>query len=262
VSFYKTNYSPGNAGFIVVGDISLQEAKAKLEKAFGAWRGQEAAPAPIEEPTPLASTQIFLVDKPGAAQSILVVGNLGLKRSHPDYTACEVVNNALGGMFTSRLNSNLREDKAYTYGVGSFFMGVRGTGPFVCYTQVQTEFTKESIHEIVKELRGIAGDNPLAGTELKASKDNLIKSYPQNFETFGGTAGQLDEIFTYALSQDQWKNYVAEVQAVDDSTALRVAKKYIRPEALLIVVVGDREKIESKIQELNLGPLHVIEEDE
>jgi zinc protease len=262
VSFYKTNYSPGNAGFIVVGDISLQEAKAKLEKAFGAWRGQEAAPAPIEEPTPLASTQIFLVDKPGAAQSILVVGNLGLKRSHPDYTACEVVNNALGGMFTSRLNSNLREDKAYTYGVGSFFMGVRGTGPFVCYTQVQTEFTKESIHEIVKELRGIAGDNPLAGTELKASKDNLIKSYPQNFETFGGTAGQLDEIFTYALSQDQWKNYVAEVQAVDDSTALRVAKKYIRPEALLIVVVGDREKIESKIQELNLGSLHVIEEDE
>lgn len=261
VDFYQVNYSPVDAGFIVVGDISLQEARAKLEAAFGSWEGKGIAPARIEKPDALTSTQIYLVDKPGAAQSVLVVGNLGLQRSHPDFTACEVVNNALGGMFTSRLNSNLREDKAYTYGVGSFFMGVRGTGPYVCYSQVQTEFTKESIQEIVKELRGIIGDNPLAGAELKASKDNLINSYPQNFETFSGTAGQLNEIFTYALSHEEWKNHVREIQAVDETVSLRVAKKYIRPEALLIVVVGDREKIESRIGELNLGPIHIVEED-
>jgi zinc protease len=163
-------------------------------------------------------------------------------------------------MFTSRLNSNLREDKAYTYGVGSFFMGLRGTGPYVCYTQVQTEFTKESIFEIVKELRDITGDRALAGRELKASKDNLIKSFPQNFQTFSAIAGQMDEMYSYDLSRDLWKDYVREIETVDEGTALQIAQKYIRPEALLIVVVGDRQKIESRIKELDLGPIHIVTE--
>ena len=260
VDYYRTHYTPNDAGFILVGDISLQEAQAKLDKAFGSWKGEAASRHQIAEPQPLSSIQIYLVDKPGAAQSVLVVGNLALKRKHPEYLACDVVNNALGGMFTSRLNSNLREDKAYTYGVGSFFMGVRGTGPYLCYTQVQTEFTKESIFEIVKELRDISGERALLGAELKASKDNLIKSFPQNFQTFSAVAAQVDEMFTYDLPQDQWKNYVQAVQAVDEDTALRIAQTYIRHQELLIVVVGDREKIESRIRELNLGQIHIVED--
>jgi len=260
LDYFKAYYSPANAGFIVVGDISLQEAKAKLDKAFGFWKGQAVKRHKIDEPKSLESTQVYLVDKPGAAQSVLVVGNLAMSRTHPEYMAGEVVNNALGGMFTSRLNSNLREDKAYTYGVGSFFMGVRGTGPYLCYTQVQTEFTKESISEIVKELRDISGERALQGKELTASKDNLIKSFPQNFQTFSAVAAQLNEMFTYDLPQDQWQHYVRDVQAVDEDAALRLATKYIRHQALLIVVVGDREKIESRINELNLGPIHIVED--
>jgi len=216
----------------------------------------------IDEPKARQSTQIYILDKPEAAQSVLVIGNLGLERKNPDYTAVEVVNNALGGMFTSRINTNLREEKAYTYGAGSVFLGTKGTGPFLCYTQVQTKFTKESIHEIVKELRDITGQRPLVGDELKASKDNLIKSFPQNFQTLGGIAGQISSALTYDIPLDYWKKYVNQVSAVDSKTSVQIAKKYMHPEALLIVVVGDRKEIEPRIRELGLGEIHFVERSE
>jgi zinc protease len=162
-------------------------------------------------------------------------------------------------MFTSRINSNLREEKAYTYGAGSLFMGTRGTGPFLSYTQVQTKFTKESIFEIVKELRDITGKRPLIGEELKASKNNLTKSFPQGFQTFGGIAGGIGSMVTYGLPLDQWKKYTAQVNAVDSNKSVQIAKKYIHPDALLIVVVGDRKVIEPRIRELGLGEIHFVE---
>jgi zinc protease len=189
----------------------------------------------------------------------LVAGNLALPRSHPDYPACEVVNNALGGMFTSRLNSNLREEKAFTYGVSSFFFGTREPGPFVCFTQVETRHTASSVFEILKELRDISGRRPLSGTELRESRDNLIKSFPQNFETLSAIASQLDEMFTYDLSPTEWDRYVPRLRQVDEKAALGAARSYIRPDGLLLVVVGDRAKIESELKALNLGEIRILE---
>jgi zinc protease len=259
VNFYNANYVPNNAAVVIAGDITLGEAKSKVEKVFGSWKKKNVKKASIAEPKALQTTKVFILDKPGAAQSVLVIGNLGLKRNNPDFTAVEVVNNALGGMFTSRINTNLREEKAYTYGAGSVFLDTRGTGPFICYTQVQTKFTKESIHEIVKELRDITGKRPLVGEELKDSKNNLIKSFPQGFETFGGIAGGIDSMVTYGLPLDQWKKYTSEVNAVDSQKSVQIAKKYIHPDALLIVVVGDRKVIEPRIRELGLGEIHFVE---
>jgi zinc protease len=257
--FYRDHYSPKNAAFVVVGDITLSEARSAIEGSFSAWLQREVETRTVPPPAPPDSTRIYIVDKPGAAQSALVAGNLALARSHPDFLACEVVNNALGGMFTSRLNANLREEKAYTYGASSFFFGTRETGPFVCYTQVETQYTGQSVMEIVKELRGVAGSRPLAGAELEASRDNLIKSFPQNFETLSAVALQVDEIYSYNLPLNTWADYVGSVNRVDEGMALQAAREYIRADALLIVIVGDRAEIESGLRDLNLGEIHIID---
>jgi zinc protease len=259
--FYQSFYSPDQAAFVVVGDITLSEAREKLERAFSGWGGRGAEPPPVPRPEPPASTRIYLLDMPGAAQSAIVAGNLALQRGHPDYTACEVVNNALGGMFTSRINTNLREEKAYTYGASSFFFGTREPGPFVCYTQVETQYTDEAVFEIVKELRDIGGSRPLKGAELAASRDNLINSFPGSFEILSGIAFQVDEIYSYDLSSQEWAEYVPNVRRVDERAALEAAQKYIRADALLIVVVGDRARIEPELRDLGLGEVRIIREE-
>lgn len=256
--FYQANYMPDNAAVIVVGDITLDEARSKLEKAFKKWKQGTPSQSLVKEVTPLTKTRICIVDKPGAPQSAIVLGNLGLKRSDPDYLAASVMNNALGGQFTARINMNLREDKGYTYGAHSFFTGRRGQGAFVSYAEVHTEFTKESIAELVKEFRDISGTRPLTADELANSKSNLIKGFPQNFQTYRGIAGQLGAMVTFGLPEDEWATYVSRVDAIDLSQATKAARDHIHPDALLIVVVGDREKIEPGIRELNLGEIEYL----
>ncbi len=258
-SFYKDNFSPDNAAFVITGDMTMSEAKEMVGKYFGDWRKGGKRSKSIPEPDALRSTHIYIVDKPGAPQSALVMGNLGMKRSNDDFVAMEVVNNVLGGIFTSRINSNLREDKAYTYGARSQLAALKGTGPFLCFSQVQSEFTDESIFEIVKEFRDVTVTRPVAGDELKGSKMNLIKGFPENFETIRGIAGQLGNLVMYDLPMDSWKKYAGEVEKINDNKSKNVAGKYIRPDALLIVVVGDRASIEADIRAMNLGELHFID---
>lgn len=256
VKYYKANYYPNNAAMVVVGDLTLDEAQKKLEKAFAKWKPGAVAKSEIQTPVALRSSQVYVVDKPGAAQSVIVVGHLGIRRNDPDYIACEVMNNTLGAQFTSRINMNLREDKGYSYGAGSFFFGTRGVGPFICFAPVQTQNTKESLAEIVKEMRDIIGARPLTDTEVTDSKNNLVKGFPQRFETLGSMAGQLAEMVMYDLATDEWSSYINKVNGIDGAMATQAAKKHLSPNALLVVVVGDREKIESSIRELNLGELN------
>jgi zinc protease len=262
LNFYRSFYGLNNAAFIVVGDITLDEAKAKLERAFAAWKPGKVEVPDIPVPTPPAATSIYLVDKPGAPQSTVVVGHLGMKRSDPDFTGCEVLNNALGGGSISRLYLNLREQHGYTYGVFSNFSSRRGIAPFSAYTQVQTDVTDKAILECLKELRDIRGPRPLTVSELAASKDNLIKGFPQNFETFGELAYQLNTIFLQDLPLTEWSTYVSRVGGVTPEEATRLAGAHINPDALLIVVVGDRQKIEAPLRALNLGEVTVVRPDE
>jgi len=251
--YYKANYLPNNTAAVVVGDITLDEAKAKLEKAFKKWRPGDVPQMAIKHVNPPAKTKICIIDKPGAAQSTIMLGNLIASRNDPDYLPATVVTQALGGGSIARLYMNLRQDKGYTYGAYSFVTGRRGQGAFVCYAQVQTDVTKESIEEFMKEIRGITGAIPLTKEELTDSENNMTKGFPQDFETLGGVAGQLSSIVTYDLPLDSWKTYIPRIESVTVDKAIATAREYIHPDDLLIVVVGDRAKIEPKIRELNLG---------
>lgn len=262
INYYKANYFPDNAVALIVGDITIEEAKEKLEKAFGTWKPGKIIWPEIHEPTPLASTKVYIVDRPGSAQSVIVIGNLGIRRNSPDYTACEVMNNALGGQFTSRINMNLREDKGYTYGAGSFFFRTRSVGSFICYVQVATQVTKESIVEMVRELQDIVGQRPLTDDELIDSKSNLIKGFPQQFQTNSRIANKLSEIVVYDLPDDEWNTYIDRINIVDGATATQAARKYLHPDALLVVVVGDREKTEAGVRELGIGEINHIQGEE
>ena len=254
-SFYKTHYLANNAVAVVVGDVTLAEAKAKLEKAFGSWKGGTVAVNDAKPVKPLVKTRICIIDKPGAAQSAIVLGNLVMPRSSTDFVPTSVVNQVLGGGSTSRLFMNLRQDKGYTYGANSFITSRRNPGGMASYAEVQTEVTKEAIVEFVKEIRGVAGDRPPTAQELTDSKDFLIKGFPQNFQTFGGVATSLGTIAVLGLSPDEWQTYVSRIGGVTPEIAAQLAKAYIHPDQLLIVIVGDRAKIEPKIRELNLGEI-------
>ena len=253
IDYYTANYMPNNAAVIMVGDITLDEAKTKLEKVFKAWKPGTVTANQVPDPAPITKTRVCIVDKPGAAQSVIVVGHFGLKRSDPNYLAVDVMNNTFGGQFTSRLNMNLREDKGYTYGAGAFFMDTRGLGPFVAYAQVQSDVTKEAVREFIKEMRDITTTRPLTDDEVRDSKANMIKSFPGQFETIGGIAGQLVQMLRFDLPEDELQTYVDRVTAIDGAMATKAAKDYLHPDATLIVVVGDRAKIEPGLRELELG---------
>jgi zinc protease len=260
VSYYKAHYFRNNATIVVAGDITLAEARKKLEKAFKKWKRGDVAGWEVPRPQAPASTKIYLVDKPGAVQSVIAVGNLALSRSDPDHLALKVMNNSFGGQFTSRLNLNLREDKGYTYGVRSFLIDTRGVGPLICGTRVHLKYTKESLAEIDREMRELVGDRPLSDIELADSKNNLIKGFPQRFQTYSGIAGQLSDLVLFDIPLDDWDTYIDRVDGISGTMATKAAKDYVHPGGLVIVIVGDREKIEEGIRELNVGEIEYLDE--
>ncbi len=255
VDYYRANFAPTNAAVALAGDITMEEAVAKLERAFRAWPAREVARAAVPEPKPRARTAIYLVDKPGAPQSVILAGHPGISRNAPDYAACQVMNNAFGGQFTARINMNLREDKGYTYGAGSVFFAARGKGPFFLFSPVQTQNTKEALVEILKEWRDVQGKRPLTESEVADSKSNLVRSYPQEFQSLGGLAGKLGQIVTYDLPDDEWVRYARAIAAIDAAQANEAARNHLHPDAAVIVIVGDREKIEAGIRGLGIGEI-------
>ncbi len=259
VTFYKGNYKPNNATFVVVGDITLDQAKEHLDKAFKKWKkGKVKTPAVKMAEAP-SKTTFYLIDKPGAAQSAIVIANLAFRSSSPDAVAAEVMNNALGGKFMSRINLNLREDKAYTYGAHSFFRELRDTGAFVAYSEVQTDVTDSSLYEFFKEFNDARGDRPIVGDELLYAKDNMIKSFPRGFTNITRTANTLGDLVADGVSLDDWKTFVDRVNAVNDADVAKMVQKYVQPGHMVVVVMGDKSKIEQGLKNLNLGEIKEIQ---
>jgi len=256
--YYQANYYPNNAAVVIAGDLTMEEAKTKLEKIFAGWKPGEVKRQQVPQPPAIPKTTILILDKPGAVQSIVIMGNAGVQRSDPDYETLDVMNNAFGGQFTSRLNLNLREEKGYTYGAGTFFLATRGPGPWIAYAPVQVQNTKESLSEMVKEIHDVLTTRPLTDAETANSKNNLIKSYPRAFQTVSGIAAQMGEIFLYELPLQEWTEYLKKVEETTPQSALKAAQNHIHPDAMLIVVVGDRPKIEAGIRELKLGEIGSI----
>jgi predicted Zn-dependent peptidase len=258
--FYEANFVPNNAALVVVGDVTPAQIVPKLEKAFGAWKRGTAPQTNLTADAPARErAAVYLVDRPGAAQSIIQIGHVGVARSTPDYFPLLVMNTMLGGQFTSRLNLNLRESKGYTYGARSGYSFRRGAGPFSASAGVQTAVTKESVVEFMKELRGIRGDIPVTARELELAKQAIVRGFPRSFETPGQIGNRLTDLVLYGLPDDYFNNYAARVQAVTLADVQRVAQKYLDPAHAAVLIVGDRKEVERGLRSLDLGDVILLD---
>jgi zinc protease len=260
IGFYKTNYRPNNSTLIVVGDVRPDDIKARVEHAFANWKPGDVHPAEVPMQQMVAKPGIYLIDKPGAVQSSMMVGKVGIERTSPDYYPVLLMNMILGGGPSGRIYANLRQDKGYTYGAGSQFLFGKLRQPFRVQTQVQTISTKESIVEILKEINGIRGAIPVTPEELESHKQALIRRFPSNFETRMGIANQLLPEVTLGIPESYFRDYAANINAVTLADVNRVANKYLDPTGMAIVIVGDRSVIEPKLKELGM-PIFYLDTD-
>ncbi len=260
-AFYASMLRPDNATLLAVGDVTGDALVPLLEKNFGAWKAAGAPAAeklpPVEAP---ARRQVFLIDKPGAPQSQIRIGSIGVARSTPDYFPLTVMNTVLGGSFTSRLNNNLREVHGYTYGASSSFDMRAAAGPFFAAAGVQTDKTSEALKEFFNELNGIL--KPVPAEELARAKNYVSLRYPSAFEATGDVSRRLEDALVYHLPDDYFSRYVQNIQAVTSADVQRVAQKYVQPDRVAVVVVGDLKSIEPGIRALNLGPITTMTIDE
>jgi zinc protease len=260
VNFHATYFAPSATTIVVAGDVSKEAIAKRLEKIFGAWKGKArvvASPPPIHQ---VKANTLILVDKPGAPQSVIIIGRVGVPRTDPDYYAIVVMNTLLGGSFTSRLNQNLREKHGYTYGAGSRFDFRPLPGPFYAMASVQTEVTDKSITEFMNEFNSII--ESATDDEITRAKNYVALGYPAEFQSVGQLAGQLAELAVYSLPGDYFNGYIGHILAVTKEDVLRVARRTIDPKALAIVVVGDRSVIEDGVNALDLGPENVLTVDD
>lgn len=249
--FYSTFYRPNNAALIVVGDTDANTIIPKLEAAFGDWKPADVPAISVPGGSSQNNSGIFIVDKPGAAQSVVSIGQVGVSRDNPDYFPLLVMNSILGGQSSARVNMNLREDKGYTYGARTGWSFRRGAGPFEASADVQTAVTKESVVEFMKELNGIRGSIPVTPAELEYNKQSIIRRFPQGFETVGQISGQLANLVIYGLNDSYFNEYIRKVNAVTLEDVNRVANKYLTPDKMAILIVGDRNVIEPKLREID-----------
>jgi zinc protease len=261
-AFYAAAFRPNNAALLAVGDIVPEKTMALFESSFGSWKAPGGAPVKaklpaVQEP---AKRDVYLIDKPGAQQSQIRIGWIGVPRSTPDYFPIQVLNTILGGSFGSRLNMNLREKHGYAYGASSAFDMRASAGPFVASAGVQTDKTSEALKEAFNELDAIL--RPVPTDELARAKNYVSLRFPNGFETTGGIALRLEDALVYHLPDDYFSKYVQNIQAVTAADVQRVAQNYIQPSRFAVVVVGDRKTIEPGMSALNFGPIKIMTIDE
>ena len=256
VAFHKAYFQPGRALVSVVGDVNSSSVKSTVEKALGEWPkgGEKPTFAYPGLPATHAPT-IFLVDKPGAAQSTFAIGNPGPSRSTPDYYALQVMNTMLGGMFQSRLNANIREEKGYSYGVNSSFAFGKGPGAFRTGGDIVSAKSDAALVEFMKELRGIGGTRPITDEELATAKDSLIQRLPGTFASVQSINSALVTLWTQGLPDNYYQQYATRISDIRKEDVLRVAKQYIDLDHLTIVIVGDRASIEAPLKAAGIAPI-------
>jgi len=254
--FHERYFVSSNAAIVVVGDIGREDAMARTQRAFGQWRPGEVAEQRVPEARQVARREVILVDKPGAAQSEIRIGRIGAPRNTEDYYALIVMNTILGGSFASRLNQKLREEKQYTYGARSSFSFRPSAGPFTAGAGVQTAVTDSSLVEFMRELNGII--ESVTDEEMTRARNYVALRFPQGLEAVSQIAGGLELLYQYDLPADYFNTYVPTILRVTKDDVMRVARAYIDPARVAVIVVGDRAVIEQGVRALNLGPLRIL----
>jgi zinc protease len=259
--FHDTWFKPNNSTLLVVGDTTLAEIKPKLEKLLASWQAGNVPKRTVPHVEEPEKDVVYLIDRPGALQSVIFGAQLAPPQNDPDAIALQLVNGIFGGKFSSRINMNLREDKHWSYGVRAVLSPARGQRPYISISAVQTDKTKESAVELVKEYKNIAGEKPITADELKDEQSNTTLGLPGTFETVQQLSGAYGNILQFGLPEDYYDTFTQKALALTPDSANEIAKKYILPDHLIWVVVGDMSKVESGIRELNLGEVHKVDAD-
>lgn len=261
MTFYETWFKPNNATIVAVGDITLSELTDKLEKHFKKWKQGEVPEknlAPVGAPN---KNKIYVMDRPEALQSVIISGHVTEPYGTTNEIAVSMMNNILGGEFTSRVNMNLREDKGWAYGAFTFLYSGKGQRPFLAYAPVQTDQTAPSMKEIMSELKGYVGENPATSEEFEKTKRNEILSLPGQWETLNAVEGSVANIVRYGLEDDYYQTYAGEVRDLKLEDIKSVSEKIIDPGKMTWLVVGDRVKILENIKALGFGEVILIDSD-
>jgi zinc protease len=253
--FYQRWLRPNNATIVVTGDIAMPELVAKLEKHFGKWEKAEVPKKVIPEVKTANNGKLFLIDRPESQQTMIMAGYLTKKFGELDETAIEQMNLALGGDFLSRINMNLREDKHWSYGAGSFIQNTAGQRPYLVFSSVQTDKTKESVQEIIKEIQGFAGDKPMTTDEFSRIKQNTMMKTAGRWETNAAVNNSVMGIVKYGLADDYWKSYSQRVNKLSLKDVQDVTKTIVQPNNLGWFLTGDAQKVLPGLKEL---PVEVI----
>jgi zinc protease len=262
LAFYNAYFKPIRAIVVVVGDVTAATIKPMIDRALATWTGGGEKPSFSYPPVPERKrTTVYLVDKPGAAQSTFALGNPGPPRNTSDYFALQVMNRILGGQFQSRLNANIREEKGYSYGVNSGFAFGKGPGPFRAGGDVVTMKSDAALIEFMKELRGIGGLRPVTDEELMTAKAGLIQGLPDRFASVNAINGAITDLLVQGLPEDYYEKFTQNISAVTKQDVVRVAKQYIDLDHLAIVIVGDRATIEAPLEATKIAPVVVLDID-
>jgi zinc protease len=258
-AWYRAWLKPNAATLIVTGDTTLAEMKPRIERLLGGWARGET-PKKNVGPVPPPPAGIYVIDRPGAIQSLVLMGTTAPPRNNPDEIPQEVMNTILGGQFIARINMNLREDKHWSYGAGTAFIDARGPRPYIGYASVQADKTKESLQEMLKEFRGIRGERPATADELSTALSSLTTSLPGQWETSRAVLGSIAEIVRFGFDDRYFDGWASRVRAVTLGDVSKAAQ-LIDPAKLVWVVVGDRKKVEAGLRELGLGEPKAIDAD-
>ncbi|MHC1738919.1 MAG: M16 family metallopeptidase [Ignavibacteriaceae bacterium] len=250
VGVHEKWFKPNNSTLIVVGDITMDELKSKIEKLFKNWKPGDVPKKKMETVEHQKKPTVYIMDKPGSPQSVIIAGHVAPPRSDDKYIEMDAMNYVLGGTFTSRINMNLREEKHWSYGSGSMFFTSKGQMPFLIFAFIQGDKTKESIQEIHKEITEFTSSKPIMKEEIEKMKLNKTLELPGSWETNNAILGSLSEIVTYGLPDNYFETYVNRINNLSETEIDKVGKRVLSPDKLIWVVVGDKEKIEGPIKEL------------
>ncbi|HEY9068918.1 MAG TPA: pitrilysin family protein [Candidatus Ozemobacteraceae bacterium] len=256
VKMHADRFKPGNAALSFVGDITLDEAMKLAQETFGVWSAGSAPALELPAPKPAKAGTVYLIDKPGAVQTVVLQLLPGIKRADPAYYPLMLADAVWGsGGFGTRLNLNLREDKGYTYGARSALASSREAGSWFASASVQGNKTKESVVEFVKELENLGGKKPITEAELQSARETRLRGYAQRFDTMGKVASRIGELWALGLPYSEFVTEFEKTKTLGLADVNAAAATYASKSQALLLLIGDRAKIEPGIRELNLGEI-------
>ena len=259
--WHRAWFHPNNATIIVTGDTTMAALLPELERAFSPWKPEQAPAKQIQSVPVTRGKRVFLIDRPGAPQSVIVAAHVSEPGGEAEDLAIETVMRNFGGIATSRLNRNLRLDKHWSYGTTGLLQDARGQRPFIVIAPVQTDKTKEAIVEVMKELNDIAGERPIRGEEFASIMRTQTLGLPGRWSTLAALEAAAVQLLNYRYPDDYFSTYTRRVRALGEPALDAAAKKFIRPSEVVWIVVGDVAQIEKGVRELNLGEVSRVDGD-